>query len=225
MNKDVPAGIARLIDVSCVKQNHTLDEINRMAEAAKKYRFVCAFALPYFTPFLLEKLKGETDITVGGTIGFPSGSETTACKVFEAHELARMGCGELDMVINITQLKSHNMEQVYDDIKAVAEAAGKIPLKTILEVTLLTNDEITAACGAAVSAGAAYIKTGTGWQPGPTTIQHIELIKKTIGNKAKIKAAGGIRDLDTLLRMKQAGCDRFGIGLHSAVAIMKQAYG
>lgn len=213
----------RRIDISCVKSNNTLTEIDQMIAAAKKYQFVCVFSLPFFTSYLVEKLKLEPNIMVGGTVGFPSGCDTTASKVFQAKELSCIGCSELDMVINIAQLKSNNFESVYFDIKAVKDAVGERPLKAILEVALLTDEEIVRACKIAVEAGASYIKTGTGWVTEPTTVRHIKLIKAAVEDKAKIKAAGGIRKLDTILEMAEAGCDRFGIGMTSAINIMEQA--
>lgn len=215
--------LAQMIDISCVKSDKTVKDIDKMVAAVKEYGFVCAFALPGLTPYLVKQLKRETHTMTGGTVGFPSGGDTTQSKVFQAEQLLEMGCGELDMVIQIAQLKSQNYDSVYQDIKAVTDAAGKVPVKTILEVTLLTDSEIAAACKIAEQAGTSYIKTGTGWCPEPTQLRHIEFIKSIVQPQTKIKAAGGIRNLDTLLEMKQAGCDRFGISVHAALQIMAQA--
>ncbi|WHH57823.1 deoxyribose-phosphate aldolase [Petroclostridium sp. X23] len=223
MDNDFLLNISQIIDISCVKSNHTLEEIDKMIAAARKYQFICAFALPSFTPHLLEKLKDEPNIKVGGAVGFPSGGDTTEAKVFQAKELIAMGCNELDMVMNITHLKSQNYQTVFNDIKAVVDAAGKAPVKAILEVTVLTNEEIVKASNIAVEAGVSYVKTGTGWMNKPTTVDHIRLINETIKNKAKIKAAGGIKDLDTLITMAKAGCSRFGLGLNSAISIIEKA--
>lgn len=215
--------LSEVIDISCVKSNHTLEDLNQMIAAANKYKFICAFALPSMTPYLIENLKGKSSTRVGGTVGFPSGCDTTESKVFQAGQLLEMGCDELDMVINITQLKIHNDEFVYQDIKAVVDTAQGIPVKTILEVMLLTEEEIITACRIAERAGAAFIKTGTGWCSEPTGVQHIKLIKSVIGPRTKIKAAGGIRNLSGLLEMQKAGCDRFGISVNSALHIMEEA--
>lgn len=211
----------KMIDISCVRADHSLEEIDQMILAAKKYQFICAFALPSFTAYLVEQLKDEPNIMVGGTVGFPSGGDTTYCKVFQAKELLDMGCDELDMVINITQLKSKNYEAVLKDIKAVVDVARNKPVKAIIEVALLTDEEIVMASKIAVEAGVSYVKTGTGWYSKPTTVENIKLIKSVVQNKAKIKAAGGIRDLDTIIKMVDAGCERFGIGLNSAIEIIK----
>jgi deoxyribose-phosphate aldolase len=194
-----------------------------MIEIAKKYRFICVFTLPSFTKYTAEKLKNDPDIHVGGTVGFPSGCDTTASKVFQAKELLSMGAYELDMVINITHMKSHNYKNVYDDIKAVVDAAEGVTVKSIIEAAYLNDDEIKAAADIAQRAGVTYVKTGTGWANKPTTIEHIKIIKDVVQDRVKIKAAGGIRSLDTLISMRNAGCDRFGIGVSSALKILDEA--
>ena len=211
--------IHRRVDISGVRADVSMEELRKIAAAAKHYRFICAFALPCFTPYLLSFLRDEPDIHVGATIGFPSGADTTFLKVASAKEQIAMGVDELDMVINIGAAKSGRFDLVESDIRAVVEAAeGRFPVKSILEVAYLTDDEIRKASEAAVRAGVSYVKTGTGWAGKPTTVDTIRLIKSTIGDAAKIKAAGGVRTLDTML----AGCDRFGIGLRSIMSIMKE---
>lgn len=217
-----PYDIARMIDISAVRTDSTPDEVRRVAEAAMKYDFICAFALPCFTGELKELLRDRRDIMVGGVAGFPSGAETTESKVFTARQLLALGVDEIDMVINVGALKAGRYGAVKDDIKAVVESCS-VPVKAILEVAYLTDGEIRAASRIAVEAGAAYVKTGTGWAGRPTTVETIRLIKSEIGDAAKIKAAGGVRELSTLLDMVQAGCSRFGIGLGSAVRIIEEA--
>jgi deoxyribose-phosphate aldolase len=223
MNHISMKALSKWIDISCVKSTDTIEDINQMIAAARSYDFICAFSLPAMTPYLIHNLKGTCDTLIGGTVGFPSGCDTTDSKVFQTKELLSMGCDEIDMVINIGQLKSNHLDLVFQDIKAVADVCGTIPLKTILEVTLLTKEEIRKASKLAESAGASYIKTGTGWRKHPTLPEHIRLIRSSIQPNTKIKAAGGIRDLKTLLEMKQAGCDRFGISTTSALSILKEA--
>lgn len=214
--------IHRRVDVSGVRADVSLHELDQIAAIAKHYRFICAFAMPCFTPYLVDLLKDEPDIHVGATVGFPSGADTTAMKVASAKEQIAMGVDELDMVINVGALKSGRYDLVESDIRAVVDAAdGKYPVKSILEICYLTDDEIRRASEIAVRAGVTYVKTGTGWGNKPTTVETIRLIKSTIGDSALIKAAGGVRTLDTMLDMIDAGCDRFGIGLRSISAIMK----
>lgn len=215
--------LSRIIDISCVKQNDTTEDLDRMIAAAKKHDFICAFALPSMTPYLIDHLKGQCSTVAGGTVGFPSGCDTTESKVFQAGQMIDLGCRELDMVINIAQLKSGNTEFVFQDVKAVVDTAAGIPVKAILEVALLTDEEIVTASKIAEAAGAAYIKTGTGWCSKPTQLEHIQLIRSAIQPHTKIKAAGGIRSLTALLEMRKAGCGRFGISVSSALHIMEEA--
>ncbi len=224
MNTLSPREIARLIDISGVRTDVTLAEVEKIAQVARQFGFICAFAMPCFTKKLVELLADRADILVGGVVGFPSGAETSTMKAATARELLAMGVDEFDMVINVGALKSGDDELVRRDIQAVIEAVEGKPVKTILEIAYLTDDEIARASLLAAQAGATYIKTGTGWASKPTTVQTIALIKRTIGDSALIKAAGGIRDLDTLLAMVDAGCSRFGIGIHSAIKIMEELH-
>lgn len=217
-----PYEIAQMIDISAVRADSTLDEVRRVADAARKYRFICAFALPCFTGELVRLLEDRSDILVGGVSGFPSGADTTEIKVATAKQMLSLGVNEVDMVINIGALKSGRYGLVRDDIRAVVNACN-VPVKSILEVAYLTDDEIRIGSRLAVEAGVAFVKTGTGWANKPTTVETIKLIKSEIGNSARIKAAGGIRELSTLLEMVREGCSRFGIGLNSAIKIMEEA--
>lgn len=216
--------IARMIDISSVKAESTLPEITRMVAVAKQFEFICAFAMPCFTKRLVEMLSDAPKIMVGGVVGFPSGADTTSVKIATAKEMMRAGVDELDMVINIGALKSGLYDEVYNDIHSVVETANGMPVKCILEIAHLTDDEIRKGSELAVRAGVTYVKTGTGWASKPTTVETIKIIKSEIGDSALIKAAGGVRDLKMLLSMVEAGASRFGIGINSAIAIMKEAY-
>lgn len=221
-NTELLRTIHRRVDISGVRADVSLAELERIAAAARHYQFICAFALPAFTPYLIDLLKDEPAVHVGATVGFPSGCDTTAMKVVSAKEQIAMGVDELDMVINVGAAKSGRFDLVEQDIRAVVEAAeGRYPVKSILEIAYLTEDEIRRASEAAVRAGVTYVKTGTGWADKPTTVETIRIIKSTIGDAALIKAAGGVRTLDTMLEMINEGCDRFGIGLRSIMTIMK----
>lgn len=215
--------IPKLIDISAVRANVTYDEVDVLATIAKKYGFVCAFTMPCFTAKLVDLLKGS-DVRIGGAAGFPSGADCTEEKVSCAIREREMGCDEIDMVINIGALLSGDDQQVTEDMKAVIEAVRPLPVKAILEVTYLTNDQVCRACELAVEAGVTFVKSGTGWTSAPTTLEHIRLMKKTVGDRAKIKAAGGIRTLARLEEMVEAGCSRFGISAASALCILKEAY-
>lgn len=216
------AAIGNLVDVSAVKADATRQEAEEMLRIVQKYRCICAAPMPWLASWTVEALK-KSNAVVTGVVGFPSGAETTEAKVFQTRQLIVAGCREIDMVMNIGAFLSGHEETVAHDISAVVDAAANIPVKTILEVSYLTDDQICRGSELLVRCGVAYVKTGTGWGPGPTTVDHIALIRKTIGNSAKIKAAGGVRDLKTLEAMYAAGCDRFGLGVRTAEAILSQA--
>lgn len=220
--KELLENIARRVDVSGVRTDVTLSELNQIVAAAKHYQFICAFAMPCFTRQLVEMLADEPAIHVGATIGFPSGADSTFIKLASAKEQMAMGVDEMDMVINVGALKSGRYDLVENDIRVIVDTACGMPVKSILEIAYLTDDEICRGAEIAVKAGVTYVKTGTGWAGKPTTVETIKLIKKTIGNSALIKAAGGVRTLDTMLQMINEGCERFGIGLKSIMSIMKE---
>ncbi|MCL3781120.1 deoxyribose-phosphate aldolase [Prolixibacteraceae bacterium JC049] len=213
--------IARMIDLSCVQASNTIEEIKEVAELAIKYNCICTFALPAHTPMLIDLVKDHPSVLVGGVVGFPDGGATTNGKVAEAKELMEMGVDELDMVINITWLKAQCYDKVLADMKAVVEAAGDTPVKVILECHHLTNEEIVKACELGVEAGVSFVKTGTGWAPTGATYENVSLMKQTVGDACEVKAAGGVRDLETLLEMNKRGTTRFGIGVRTAKQIFE----
>ena len=215
--------IPKLIDISAVRTNVTYDEVAVLASVAKQYGFVCAFTMPSLTAPLVALLKGS-GVSVGGVSGFPSGADYTAEKVSCAIREKQLGCDEIDMVINVCALLSGDYELVKSDIRAVVDAVHPLPVKAILEVAYLTNLQIIQACELAVQAGVSFVKSGTGWASAPTTLEHIQLMKQTVGDRAKIKAAGGVRTLACLEEMVEAGCSRFGISVSSALSILKEAY-
>ena len=214
--------LVRMMDLSAVRAESDEAEVRAMAEWARKYQCVAVFALPALSPLLCELLAGEPAVAVGGVVGFPSGGVTTATKTREAEELLGMGCRELDMVINIGLLRSGRHDEVRADIRAVVDTAGRVPVKVILECHHLTDDQIRMACRLCEEAGAAFVKTGTGWAPTGATVHNVALMKSCVGDRLKVKAAGGVRSLETLIELHRAGATRFGIGLSSAVAILQQ---
>lgn len=215
--------IPKLIDISAVRTNVTYDEIEEVARIAKKYHFVCAFTMPCFTAKLAELLKGS-DVALGGAAGFPSGADCTEEKVSCALREKELGCDEIDMVINVGALLSGDYDLVKSDIKAVVDAVYPIPVKSILEIAYLTDEQIVKACELAMEAGVSFVKSGTGWAKKPTTLETVEIMKGAVGENIKVKAAGGVRSLATLEEMVDVGCSRFGISLKSALQILKEAY-
>lgn len=217
------ANVGRMIDVSTVQTFCGKEENDLLIDIVRKYNCICASPMPSYTKYVIDKLADRKDIVTTGVVSFPSGAEDTFIKVATAKDMISLGCEELDMVINVGALKSGDYKTVEDDIKAVVDAANGYPVKTILEICYLTDDEIKRASEIGVKAGATYIKTGTGWGPKPTTVETIKLIKSTIGDSALIKAAGGVRSLETLVAMAEVGCNRFGIGYRTAPAILEEA--
>jgi len=217
-----PDQLVKMIDVSVLQTVNTEDDVQFLIEAAKKYHFICAFALPCYSATLIEAFKGD-DILVGGPVGFPSGAEITEVKAFQAQTLYNIGCDEFDMVMNIGWLKSRQYRKVEEDIQAVYRAIQGKPLKVIVEAMYLTDHELKEACKIVMNSGAEFIKTGTGWASKPTELRHIEIISQEINGKIKIKAAGGIRDYDTVCSMYEMGVSRFGVGVKSAIKILQEA--
>jgi deoxyribose-phosphate aldolase len=214
--------IAKLMDISAVRADSTMEEIKESAELAKQYGCICVFALPAHTPYLISQLGGST-VFAGGAVGFPGGAETTATKVTIAKEMVSMGCREIDMVNNIAWLKANNKEAYMNDVRSVIQASAGLPVKVILECHWLTSEEIVRACEWCVEAGASWVKTGTGWAPTGATLENVTLMKQTVGDRCQVKAAGGVKDLETLIAMYERGVRRFGIGVRTARAILEGA--
>ena len=193
-----------------------------MAETAMAFGCVAAFALPAMTPLLIELLGKGSATAAGGVVSFPAGADTTRIKAAQARELAAMGCTEIDMVINIGKLLSGRTVEVRDDIRAVIDAVRPLPVKVILECHHLTDAQILTGCDLAIEAGAAFVKTGTGWAETGATLENVSLIKAHVGERIAMKAAGGVKDLPTLLEMARRGVSRFGLGWRTATEILNQ---
>lgn len=213
--------LAKMIDISAVKAGSNLSDVQAIVQAAKEHQFIAIFPLPSLTDRARELLGDRNDIILGGVVGFPSGSSTTKSKVFEAEEMLKIGCRELDMVIDVGKLRSQLFTEVSSDIKEVVKTAGAVPVKVILEVALLSTKEIIDGAKIIRDCGAQFVKTGTGWS-GATTTEHISVIKQAVGDSIKIKVAGGVRNLDFLLKIHDMGVSRFGLGYTSALEIINQ---
>lgn len=214
---------ARMTDLASVKADTTIDEIKKMAEAANKWGFAGVYALPSHNEILGELISGNKKTFLGGAVGFPSGGTSTESKVHETMQMIKEGCGEIDMVINIAWLKGDLLELFKNDIQEVRKAAdGKI-VKAILEVHYLSDDEISTASRIAAESGVSFIKTATGWADSGATVENINLIKSAIsGTGCQIKAAGGIRDFETVKEMIALGVTRFGCGTETALKIIEE---
>ncbi|WP_379966148.1 deoxyribose-phosphate aldolase [Ectobacillus sp. sgz5001026] len=210
---------AKLIDHTLLKADATKDSIIKLCEEAKTYHFASVCVNPTWVETAAQLLQ-ESDVSVCTVIGFPLGASTSETKAFEASLAIEKGAKEVDMVINIGALKDKQDELVEKDIRAVVEAAkGKATVKVIIETCLLTDEEKVRACELAVTAGADFVKTSTGFSTGGATVTDVALMRRTVGPSIGVKASGGIRDLANVEAMVQAGASR--IGASSGVAIVK----
>ncbi|MDE3798595.1 deoxyribose-phosphate aldolase [Sinorhizobium meliloti] len=217
-----PRDLAALIDISAVQAFHTEADVRELAGIAVAEGFIAAHALPNFVPLLRSLVPSGGLTLVGGPVGFPSGGHSTRTKTAEAVELAENGAQELDMMNNVGRIKSGDFGYVRSEIRAIVEAIAPVPLKVILELAHLTDEEIRAASAIVAESGAAFVKTGTGWTPSATTLEKLKLIVETVGGAVEIKASGGIRSLDAIAGMMRLGVTRFGINTQVAVDLVRQ---
>jgi deoxyribose-phosphate aldolase len=202
--------LAKYIDHTLLKPETTVENILKIVEEAKEYEFASVCVNPHWVSFCYDHLK-DTNVKVCTVIGFPLGATSTATKVFETKQAISDGATEVDMVINIGELKSNHDEFVKQDIQAVVEAAsGKALTKVIIETSLLTENEKVRASKLAKEAGADFVKTSTGFSGGGATVEDITLMRKTVGPEMGVKASGGVRDLETAEAMINAGATRIG---------------
>lgn len=214
--------VAKMIDLSCVRTISSKMDIEEMVTAARKYNFGQVSVMQCFIPYTKQLLKDEPQIHVVGNVSFPSGSDTTSLKVFQAKEMMAAGCDEIDMVMNIGKLRSGEINEVEKDVRAVIETVSPLPVKVIIEIMYLTPTEVERACGICLRTGATFVKTGTGWAERGTTVEDVRLVKSFVGDRIKIKASGGIRSLDTLVAMYKAGARRFGVNLKNGIKIVEE---
>lgn len=216
------AQFSKMMDPSSLKLDTSYADFNALVTACKKYSFGCAFIWPAYYAEMREALKG-TVTEFGTSLSFPSGQEATETKVQQARYFTSLGAEQVDMVMNVGWLKSGRYDQVQADIAAVREATKYTSLKVIIEAMLLNDEQITKACEIVADCGADYVKSGSGFSAEPTTLHHIAVMKKAVGDRCKIKAAGGVRSLDLLTKMHALGVTRFGIGYKNAIAIAEEA--
>lgn len=216
--------LARMIDVSCVRAQHGEAEITELATQALHWNCINAHVLPSWLP-LLRELIDRSETLAAAPVGFPSGGATSDVKVLEAEQLVNHGVQEMDVVINIGRLIDGDMDYVRDELRQVfAVVPPSVPVKAIIEASLLSDSQIRSATRVVAESGAAYVKTGTGWA-GPVTISAVETIAAELkacgAEHVEIKAAGGIRTPSDISQLRAVGATRFGIGLAAAVDILK----
>lgn len=208
----------KYIDHTNLQPDATKADIQKLCDEAKQYDFASVCVNPGWVKFAADELK-DSDVNVVTVIGFPLGATTTASKAFEAKNAIENGADEVDMVINVGALKDHDDDFVKADIEAVVKAAAGHITKVIIEACLLTDEEKVRACELSVAAGAAFVKTSTGFSKGGATVHDVALMKKTVGDRAKVKASGGVHTRDEMLALIDAGAER--IGASAGVKLMK----
>ena len=208
----------KYIDHTLLKQNATVEQIDRLLSEAKDYDFASVCVNPCWVAHAKAGLE-NTDVKVCTVVGFPLGATTSAVKAYETKEAIQNGAAEIDMVINVGALKSGNADLVESDIRAVVEASGDKLVKVIIEACLLTDEEKVLACQLAQKAGADFVKTSTGFSTGGATLPDVKLMRQTVGPKMGVKAAGGARSYADAVAFVEAGATR--IGTSSGVAILK----
>ena len=210
---------SKYIDHTLLKATATYDEILKLCSEAKQYDFASVCVNPANVTFAHQLLE-DSGVKVCTVIGFPLGANTKEVKAFEVIDAIKNGADEVDMVINIGMAKAHNWDAVYEDIKAVVDAANGVLVKVIIETCYLTDEEKEEVCKLSVKAGADFVKTSTGFGTGGATKEDVALMVKAVAGKAQVKASGGIRDKDAFEDMIKAGATR--IGCSAGVKIMEE---
>ncbi|EOT46436.1 deoxyribose-phosphate aldolase [Enterococcus sp. AZ150] len=207
----------RMIDHTILKADATKEVVQRIIDEAKKHRFYSVCVNPTWVAFAAEQLKNEP-VAVCTVIGFPLGANTPETKAFETNDAIQNGADEVDMVINIGALKSGMLELVERDIRAVVDTAkDRALVKVIIETALLTDEEIVTACELAKKAGADFVKTSTGFSTGGAKVDHVRLMRTTVGPEMGVKASGGIHSEADALALVEAGATRLGTSASIAI--------
>ena len=204
------ASIAKYIDHTLLKPEASLEDIRRICEEAKQYHTASVCVNPSYIRYVAEQLAGS-DVTPCCVIAFPLGACTPEAKAFEAADAAANGAKEIDMVVNVGAIKSGDWKLVKRDIEGVVNAVrGRALVKVIIETCLLTDEEKVKACTCAKLAGAAFVKTSTGFSTGGAKVEDVRLMRQTVGPELGVKASGGVRTYEDAIAMIEAGATRIG---------------
>ena len=209
--------INQYIDHTVLKADATFDYIKKLVDEAVEHDFYSVCVNSSYVKFIRDYNK---DVRIASVVGFPLGAMTKKAKVFEARCAIEDGASEIDMVINIGMLKSGDYDYVEREIREIKEAIGDNVLKVIIETCLLTEEEKVKACELSVKAGADFVKTSTGFSTGGATVSDVKLMAETVGDKAKVKASGGIHTREEALSFIEAGASR--IGASKSIEICKE---
>lgn len=210
--------LSKYIDHTILKATANKKEVEKLCEEAREYEFYSVCVNGCYVGDAKKYLEG-TNVKVAAVVGFPLGAMTTTAKVFEAREAIENGASEIDMVINVAKLKDGEYEYVKEEIRQIKEAIGKNILKVIIETCYLTDEEKIKACELALEAKADFVKTSTGFGTGGATFEDVKLMKSVVGNNAKVKASGGVRDKETAEKYIELGAER--LGTSSGIEIVK----
>ena len=210
----------KYIDHTLLKPEATKEQITKLCEEARQYDFASVCVNTCYVPLAKQLLAGS-DVKVCCVVGFPLGAMDTVSKAFEAKTAVENGAQEVDMVINIGALKDKDYDYVTKDIAAVVEASKPAIVKVIIEACLLTDEEKVEACKCSMNAKAEFVKTSTGFSTHGATPEDVALMKKTVGDVCKVKAAGGVRSYEDALKMIEAGADR--LGCSAGIKVMEEA--
>ena len=209
--------VNKFIDHTILKAAATKEDVKKLCDEAKKYGFYSVCVNGANVEYAFNQVK-DSDVKVAAVVGFPLGAMATDVKVFEAKKAIEDGASEIDMVINVGALKDRNYDFVKNEIRKIKEAIGNNILKVIIETCYLTDEEKVKACELSVNANADFVKTSTGFGTGGTTFEDVELMKKTVGDKAQVKASGGVKDFETAKKYIELGATR--LGTSSGIAIV-----
>lgn len=207
---------SKYFDHTILKADAKKEDIEKICKEAIEYNFASVCVNSYWTGYVAQLLS-NSGVLVCTVVGFPLGAMSTKAKAYETSCAVKDGADEIDMVINVGELKAGNLEAVFEDVKAVrGQCEGKI-LKVIIETCYLTEDEKKTACELAVKAKADFVKTSTGFGCGGAAVEDVALMKRVVSGKAKVKASGGIRNSQTAKAMIEAGADRLGTSATIAI--------
>ena len=202
-------GLNKYIDHTILKATASSADVQKLCEEAIEHEFYSVCVNGCYVADAKHLLQG-TDVKVAAVVGFPLGAMTTASKVFEAKEAIENGASEIDMVINVAKLKDGEFDYVENEIRLIKEAIGENVLKVIIETCYLTDEEKVKACELSLVAKADFVKTSTGFGTGGATYEDVKLMKSVVGDNAKVKASGGVRDKETAQKYVDLGAERLG---------------
>ena len=211
-------GLNKYIDHTILKATASGTDVQKLCEEAIEHEFYSVCVNGCYVVDAKHLLQG-TDVKIAAVVGFPLGAMTTAAKIFEAKEAVENGASEIDMVINVAKLKDGEFEYVENEIRQIKEDIGDNVLKVIIETCYLTDEEKVKACELSLVAKADFVKTSTGFGTGGATYEDVKLMKSVVGDNAKVKASGGVRDKETAQKYVELGAER--LGTSSGIDIVK----